>query len=404
LDEAGGNWDNTGFFTVIVNVVPGPVPQVFPRVYGFFDIVLAGAPTGRQVGSDRSPLNSPVQVLLPVSGGQVLEVLATGRVTVNYQFGYWREDRSLDASPNGGGDMVATAQEFGFSRVSGPRGALVGVFLGSETPQPGTVPPEDLDFHAGPQDLIVLTPKLRQPFYIGSGKTGSGENKEFVAPEGGTRLFLGVLDEAGGNWDNTGFFTVIVNVVPGPVPQVFPRVYGFFDIVLAGAPTGRQVGSDRSPLNSPVQVLLPVSGGQVLEVLATGRVTVNYQFGYWREDRSLDASPNGGGDMVATAQEFGFSRVSGPRGALIGVFLGPDVPQPVDFPPDDLDFSGSAAQNQSTVSPKLRQPFYIGSGKTSSGENKKLVAPQGATRLFLAVLDGAGENWDNTGFFIVAVR
>jgi hypothetical protein len=169
------------------------------------------------------------------------------------------------------------------------------------------------------------------------------------------------------------------------------------DIALAGAPAGRQVPSafDSSPLNSPVLVPTPVSGGQVLQITATGFVDISGQ--------TPQTSPDGIAARVErTARVFGISAITGPGGALIGVFLGPTEPNPSATPPD-ADFTGSAARDLVTLNPLLQQPFYIGRGTTSSGAAKRFVVPAGATRLFLGVLDGYGQNSENTGSFTVTV-
>jgi hypothetical protein len=50
----------------------------------------------------------------------------------------------------------------------------------------------------------------------------------------------------------------------------------------------------------------------------------------------------------------------------------------------------------------LRQLFFIGDGLTSGGVIQQFVVPQGATRLFLATMDGYGQ-YNNIGSFTVTV-
>src|SRR5207249_1191347 len=94
----------------------------------------------------------------------------------------------------------------------------------------------------------------------------------------------------------------------------------------------------------------------------------------------------------------GISDLRSPYGALVGVFLGPG--QPVAPRPPRLDFSG-AAKDIVRIEPLLNQSFYIGSGKTSQGQTKQFVIPDGATRLLLAAFDMAGATNDNSGSFLV---
>jgi hypothetical protein len=51
----------------------------------------------------------------------------------------------------------------------------------------------------------------------------------------------------------------------------------------------------------------------------------------------------------------------------------------------------------------LKQPFFIGDGRTSSNVIQQVIPPLGATRLYLAVTDGVGWN-NNTGQFNVTVN
>ncbi len=97
----------------------------------------------------------------------------------------------------------------------------------------------------------------------------------------------------------------------------------------------------------------------------------------------------------------GIADVRGPIDALMGVFLDPDQPN-FFAPPAALDFSTEASRDYLTLSPVLRQVFYIGDGLTSLGDRQKIIVPEGATRLFLGGLDGM--EWSNNpGGFSVQV-
>ena len=60
---------------------------------------------------------------------------------------------------------------------------------------------------------------------------------------------------------------------------------------------------------------------------------------------------------------------------------------------------------QPTLSPGLRQAFFIGDGRTGTGSGsvQQFVVPAGATRLLLASSDGIGANYNNFGSFSVVV-
>jgi hypothetical protein len=75
---------------------------------------------------------------------------------------------------------------------------------------------------------------------------------------------------------------------------------------------------------------------------------------------------------------------------LAGVFL-PDAPPAAPAPPS-LDFSSTAiGRSFTTLSPLLQQTFYIGDGLTGegSGSTQSFLVPDGATRLFLGIVDGS---------------
>ena len=97
------------------------------------------------------------------------------------------------------------------------------------------------------------------------------------------------------------------------------------------------------------------------------------------------------------------SGYNGPINALIGVFL--DASTPAGAAPPALDFSTPGSLAQATVSPQLRQVFFIGDGRTGTGSGtvQQFVVPAGATRLFLASSDGIGANYNNFGSFAVVV-
>jgi hypothetical protein len=75
---------------------------------------------------------------------------------------------------------------------------------------------------------------------------------------------------------------------------------------------------------------------------------------------------------------------------LAGVFL-TDAPPAAPAPPS-LDFSSTAiGRSFTTLSPLLQQTFYIGDGLTGegSGSTQSFLVPDGATRLFLGIVDGS---------------
>jgi hypothetical protein len=84
----------------------------------------------------------------------------------------------------------------------------------------------------------------------------------------------------------------------------------------------------------------------------------------------------------------GISGYKGPQGPLVGVFLDDSIPNSA-LPPATLDFTATGlGTNFTTLSPQLRQIFYIGDGVTTTGDFQTFIAPSSATRLFLGIPDG----------------
>jgi len=384
-----GSFNATAVFTGSPTIPANPV-----RVSGVAQIALAGAPAATITPSDRdtAPLNSPPQVNLPIAAGQAIHISASGFV------GYSGSMPNL--GPDGGTSTDNTTNlgrntGMGIAGITGPRSALVGVFTGA-TLNLQNIPPA-VDYSGDAKDIPATTPLLQQPFFVGSGVTSTGVAKTWIAPAGATRLYLGVLDYATAT--NTGSFTATVTLVPPPdIPSNPVRVSGVTQIALAGAPAGTITPSDRdtSPLNAPASVQVPLVASQSLIFTAWG--TVGYS----------GSTPNLGPDgdtftdnttNLGRRPGMGIAGITGPRAGLVGVFTS-DSLNLQNIPPA-VDFSSPAARDASSVTPLLQQPFFIGSGKTSTGTPRQVIVPSGATRLYLGILDYAVAT--NTGAYVAAV-
>jgi hypothetical protein len=185
---------------------PARAQSVNLTVPGTGDIWLAGQPNGTTIpfpggGSDVAPAQSPVQVSLTLSPGGTLTFSATGTTG-------GAGCATPPTSPDGCGVVTtAGAAGLGLSGYSGPV-ALIGVFLDATTTPSGTGPatlPNN-------QTFATLSPLLNQVFFIGDGLTGtgSGTTQTFTVPAGAARLFLGSADGPGGNFNNTGSYSVTV--------------------------------------------------------------------------------------------------------------------------------------------------------------------------------------------------
>ncbi len=93
----------------------------------------------------------------------------------------------------------------------------------------------------------------------------------------------------------------------------------------------------------------------------------------------------------------GISNVIAPIASVMGVFLSDSSPNSGSAP-SCLDFSTSTLRDYSTISPQLKQTFFVGDGKTSAGLVQHITVPAGATRVFLGMMDAWQWN-DNTGSF-----
>ncbi|MFT3883602.1 MAG: putative Ig domain-containing protein [Gemmatales bacterium] len=165
---------------------------------------------------------------------------------------------------------------------------------------------------------------------------------------------------------------------------------------LAGMPDGSTaLNTDVAPAQSPVRSGLSITPGQVLTFTATG-LSSNLPTGGFGPDGDVfvfHSGENGIGDTVI------------PLSALVGVFLNDDRPNTTGIPAS-LNFSPGGnvpgGVNYSSLSPLLKQPFFIGDGRTSGGLAQQIVVPSGATRLFLGTLDGVDWN-NNSGSLAVTV-
>jgi Flp pilus assembly protein TadG len=184
--------------------------------------------------------------------------------------------------------------------------------------------------------------------------------------------------------------------------QSVVSVPGTSDPWLAGMPNGTQgdyysAYGDVAPTESPVQMPLQnMAAGQVLNFQFTGSVS------NWSGDNTYgcDGDPDYVGcNWWAQANgnsEHGIANVTAPIAAVIGVFLGNSEPDSTSAPAA-LDFSTASSQDFATLSPLLKQPFFIGDGLRADGVTLQgFVVPAGATRLYVGCMDF--QEWsDNSG-------
>lgn len=215
--------------------------------------------------------------------------------------------------------------------------------------------------------------------------------------------------------------------VPGL--NVNHQVDGVVNPFLAGATPGTVV-SRNNPHNSPdyagnadsldlaarkqsgPKVAMPVTGGAgfTFDNIA-GTVRHDPNLAYYEPDGQLNSighnintrDSSQAYNKNAYTNENGLSDMTAPINALVGVFLDDNAPNSSMAAPENLDFSSAASRDFAKLQPKLRQIFFIGDGVNSSGTKQEFVAPQGATRLFLATWDFYEWN-NNAGYRIVKVN
>lgn len=379
--------------------------QTVVQVPATAQIFLAGRPSGafisNNAGTDTAPANSPTLADLRLRGGQALSITATGTVRL---FG---GSTQANIGPNGSEQEVWQPNQDNICFAGGclggiwaRRGALVGIFLGA--PDIGST--VRANFLSAAEAASVQQPLVSQPFLIGDGKTSEGILRTFVVPPGATRLYLGVLGVPVSG--NSGGFTATISEVPAPpiAGSANPvRVPGNANPILAGLIAGELITPtshvyDFAPLNAPVVVDLKPLGGRIIQISAIGRVSAVPGGERIGPDGLIGTYANWCCD-----QPRGFNGITAPLGALVGVFIR-DQLNP-ELSSAGTDYSTASQRDLHARAPAIQQFFYIGSGRTGTGEMKRYAIPEGATRLCLGVMDAArfGWNQDNTGWFFVSV-
>jgi hypothetical protein len=156
---------------------------------------------------------------------------------------------------------------------------------------------------------------------------------------------------------------------------------------------------DKTPENSPIQVTgISIVPDTPLTFSASGLVG-NDPWGFYPLG-APDGTLNVPWVPWVEPSHNGLSGLSAPIDALIGVFVNNDDPFNA-MPPASLDYSTQASRDYLSITPELRQLFFIGDGLTSDGVIQQVIVPEGATRLFLGVFDGG--MWNNTGSFTVTI-
>ncbi|HXT38591.1 MAG TPA: hypothetical protein VN887_01070 [Candidatus Angelobacter sp.] len=166
---------------------------------------------------------------------------------------------------------------------------------------------------------------------------------------------------------------------------------------LAGMPDGSPGRrGDVAPDESPVLVTgASIEGGGMFVFSAAGSVSRGSPLPFFGPDGETNSISH------YLGAENGIADVAAPFECLVGVFLGTNQPD-LNPTPQPLDFSTATNRDYLILTPTLQQPFFIGDGLTSSGSVQQVIAPDGATRLFVGTIDEY--SWfNNEGSFTVQI-
>jgi uncharacterized protein (TIGR03437 family) len=240
--------NSTGSFFVRVRIGNAvEIPSNPVRVSGVSVITLVQQSAGvssRNRGS--APMSSPPIANVALVPGQALRIMATGSVD--------------GAGPDGRLNCSDEASaEYSIARVDTRCRALVGVFVADTT----RAQPPGLNFTGATRNAVRVEPLLQQPFLIGSGFTDSGELKQFIVPQGATRLAFGVI----GFDTSVGFFLVTVSPDAPTTPTLLrtgiTRAAGFGTGALSAGSIASLFGTNFAPTTvSAGTVPLPTQLGQ----------------------------------------------------------------------------------------------------------------------------------------------
>lgn len=205
----------------------------------------------------------------------------------------------------------------------------------------------------------------------------------------------------------------VLNFPPPTTPFNLLIVPGAADPYLAGMPSGATADPGDTTANAaPFEVpgLSLVGGSSLMFSVPAGIVQLTPPLSdQIRPDGVNFGNQRGFVSHLAGAMN-GISGITAPPGSVVGVFLGENQPD-LSPAPSALNFQSGVpgGVDYTSLSPQLKQVFFIGDGRTSSGQIQQVVVPTGATRLFLAVMDEAvwrdnGSFQNSFGFYGVDVR
>ncbi|QOV90808.1 hypothetical protein IPV69_05470 [Humisphaera borealis] len=168
-----------------------------------------------------------------------------------------------------------------------------------------------------------------------------------------------------------------------------PWLAGMGDGSTIAATGGNPLGCV-APTNSPTRISsLPLTGGMSVYFRQTTGQTSYENSGTYGPDGQTDW-------IVRQDPANGINSTKAPIMSLVGIFLDDRAPNTYSQAAE-LDFTTENSRNFSTLSPGLKQVFFIGDGMKSDGTLQSFVVPAGATRFYMGLMDEKGWWWDNVG-------
>jgi hypothetical protein len=157
-------------------------------------------------------------------------------------------------------------------------------------------------------------------------------------------------------------------------------------------------GTTTDPKQSPLAVNMVITGGDSMTFDSiNGTARHDPKMAYYSPDGQLDDIGHN-----SNFSENGIADMTAPINSLVGVYLNDNQPN-LSAPPQSLNFSTAASRDFDVLQPQLKQLFFIGDGMNSRGIKQQFIAPQGATRLYLATWDFFEWN-NNAGYRNIRVN
>ncbi len=255
-------------------------------------------------------------------------------------------------------------------------------------------------------DIVTGTwNKTTKTFTAGGGSPNAVQVTAHLCAARGTAIptiFASVLGNSTCDIHATSIATVVYPT------QSAIAVPGTSDPWLAGMPNGTTANyysafGDSAPAESATQIPITLKAGQAINFQFQGSIS-NWSGAntYGCNGDSDWCSDNWWAQYDNNNSEHGIANVTAPLASVIGVFLSDSEPD-LTPAPAALDFSTAAARQYTSISPLLKQPFFIGDGMCPDGVTlKSIVVPAGATRLYVGCMDF--QEWsDNSGSMTTTV-